>query len=188
MSELLGILTAFGVSAPAGLNAYLPLLIVGLTARFTNLITLNEPYRWLTNEWVLLVIAFLLFIEFFADKVPGIDHVNDVVSTVIRPAAGAILFAASSNVFGDIHPVVAIILGLLSAGSVHAVKATARPAVTTFTMGLGNPVVSAVEDVLAAVTTIVAIIAPVFVLVFILALAIVAFSVLRSRPQARPLL
>jgi hypothetical protein len=191
VTELLGVLTAFGVSAPAGLNAYLPLLIVGLTARFTKLITLNEPFTWLTNEWVLAALTILLFIEFFADKIPGVDHVNDIVNTVIRPAAGAILFAASSNVFGEIHPVVATITGLLAAGSVHAIKATARPAVTAFTGGLGNPVVSLIEDIVAAVTTIVAIVAPILVMGFIIAMAIVAFYVLRRRtrrPQPRPLL
>ncbi len=41
--------TAFGLSASAGLNAYLPLLVVALTARFTNLISLNEPWNVMTS-------------------------------------------------------------------------------------------------------------------------------------------
>lgn len=190
MSELLAIVTAFGVSAPAGLNAYLPLLIVGVTARFTTLITLNEPFTWLTNEWVLATLALLLGIEVFADKLPGVDHLNDAVNTVIRPTAGAIVFAASSNVFGEIHPALAIVLGALAAGTVHAVKATTRPVVTTLTAGVGNPVISVVEDIIAAATTMVAILAPIVVLVGALTLALLLALLLRRRlrhPDPRPL-
>ena len=89
------IFTAFGLSASAGLNAYLPLLIVALLARFTSLITLGPPYDLLTNGWVMAVTAILLGIEVFADKIPAVDTANDILQTFIRPTAGAILFAAS---------------------------------------------------------------------------------------------
>lgn len=136
--------TAFGLSTSAGLNAYLPLLIVALTARFTDLIELRPPFDWLTNPWVIAVLAVLLLIEIFADKVPVVDHANDVIQTVIRPAAGAILFASTNNVISDIHPAFALVCGVLLAGGVHATKATVRPVVTATTGGLGNPVVSTV--------------------------------------------
>ena len=61
-STLIQILAGFGLAAPAGLNAWLPLLIVGLAGRFTNLIHLNAPYNLLENGWVLLVLCVLLFI------------------------------------------------------------------------------------------------------------------------------
>ena len=112
-----GILTAFGLSASAGLNAYLPLMVVALLARFTKLVTLKPPYDGLTNGWVMLVIGVLLAIELFADRVAVLDTANDVVQTFIRPAAGAILFAASSSVISDVHPVLALICGLLVAGA-----------------------------------------------------------------------
>ena len=120
-----GIFSAFGLSASAGLNAYLPLLIVALCARF-NLFTLNEPFDAMTSWWVIGVLAVLLIIEVVVDKIPAVDTVNDVVQTVVRPAAGAILFAASANVIDDVSPVLSIILGLLVAGSVHTAKARAR--------------------------------------------------------------
>ncbi|MFN8532815.1 MAG: DUF4126 domain-containing protein [Dehalococcoidia bacterium] len=189
MAELTSFLTAFGVSAPAGLNAYLPLLIVGLTARFTKLLTLNEPFTWLTNEWVLGVLGVLVLVEFFADKIAGVDHINDVINTVIRPVSGAILFAAASNVFGELHPVIAVVLGLLSAGSVHVVKSTVRPVVTASTLGMGNPIISFAEDIVAVVTTIAAILVPILVFFFVIATAAVAFYAFRRshRPEARPL-
>ena len=109
LEALSNIFTAFGISASAGLNAYLPLLIVGLVARFTNLIKLNEPFDLLTNGWVLGLVGALLLIEIFVDKIPAVDTVNDIIQTFVRPAAGAILFAAASNTISDIHPVLAMI-------------------------------------------------------------------------------
>jgi hypothetical protein len=160
IEALSGIFGAFGLSASAGLNAYLPLLIVALTARFTNLITLSSPYDHLTNGWVILVISVLLVIEFFADRIALLDTANDVVQTLIRPAAGAILFAASSSVISDVHPVLALVCGLIVAGGVHATKATVRPVVTGASGGLLNPVVSTAEDLLALALTVVSILVP----------------------------
>jgi hypothetical protein len=156
------IFTAFGLSVSAGLNAYVPLLIVALLARFTRLITLSPPYDLLTNGWVICVIAILLGIEVFADKIAAVDTANDILQTFIRPAAGAILFAASNSVITDIHPVLALVCGLLVAGGVHATKATVRPAVTATSGGLLNPAVSTAEDVIAIVLSILSILIPLF--------------------------
>src|SRR5512137_1708662 len=97
------IVTAFGLSASAGLNAYLPLLVVALLAKYTTLIKLNSPWDVMTSWWVIGVLIVLLLIEMTVDKIPAVDTVNDVIQTVGRPAAGAILFAASSGVVGDVH-------------------------------------------------------------------------------------
>jgi hypothetical protein len=161
------ILSAFGLSAATGLNAYLPLLIVGLMARFTDWITLKAPWNTLENTWVLVVLAFLLLIEMVVDKIPMVDTVNDVIQTFIRPAAGAILFAAGNNVISDISPVLAMICGLLVAGGVHAAKTTARPIITAGTAGTGNPVISTVEDVVSGVSAFMAIVLPVLAAIFI---------------------
>lgn len=157
---MINILSAFGLSAATGLNAYLPLLIVGLMARFTDLVTLKAPWDTLENPWVLGVLAVLLVIEMTVDKIPAMDSVNDIIQTAVRPAAGAVLFAASANVVSDISPAVALICGLLVAGTVHAAKATARPVITATTMGVANPVVSVVEDVVSGTTTLLALLLP----------------------------
>ncbi len=167
ISALANIASAFGLATAAGLNAYVPLLVVALLARFTNLIVLEEPYNLLTNEWVIIVLLILLVIEFFADKVPAVDSVNDVIQTVVRPVAGAILFAATSNVISDIHPVLALICGIIVAGGVHATKATVRPVITATTAGTMNPVVSLAEDVGSLIIALLAALVPVlFVVVF----------------------
>jgi hypothetical protein len=157
-----GLLTAFGLAASAGLNAYIPLLIVALLGRFTTLFTLSPPWDALTSWWVIGALVVLTLIEFFADKAPAVNHVNDAIQTFVRPAAGAILFAASTGAVGGIHPVVALIAGLLVAGGVHTVKAAAvRPAVTMTTGGVGNVPVSFAEDILAALVSVAAIVVPV---------------------------
>ena len=164
MEALGGILSAFGLSASAGLNAYVPLLIVALIAKFTNWIQLGETWDALTSWWVIGALIVLGLIEFFADKVPAVNHINDVIQTFIRPTAGAILFAASTDVVTNIHPVIALIAGLLISGSVHAVKSAAiRPVVTATTGGVGNIPVSVAEDVVATILSILAIIIPVVV-------------------------
>jgi hypothetical protein len=177
--------TSFGLSASAGLNAYLPLLVVALMARFTNLITLNKPWDTLTNEWVIAALVILLAIEMTADKIPAVDTANDVIQTFIRPVAGAILFAASASVIKDLHPAIALICGLLIAGGVHAAKATARPVVTGVSGGVLNPVVSLVEDIVAFVVSIISIVLPVLVVVLVVVfLILLAWWLSRRRASA----
>jgi hypothetical protein len=170
------IFSAFGLSASAGLNAYIPLLVVALLSKFTNLINLKSPWDTLESWWVISVLIVLSVIEFFADKIPAVNHINDAIQTVIRPIAGAILFAGSAHVVTDVHPVFALIMGLLVAGSVHAAKSLAiRPAVTAATGGVGNVPVSMAEDALSTVVSIVAIVVPALiaiVLIFIAALIV----------------
>jgi len=163
----LGLATAFGLSTAAGLNAYIPLLVVALLARLTPLITLSEPYDALSNWWVIGTLAVLLVVEILVDKIPAVDTINDIIHTFIRPAAGAILFAATTNTIG-VHPVLAAILGVILAGGVHAVKAGGRPVVAATTAGLGDPIVSTIEDIISLVTSVLAIIAPYVVLALIL--------------------
>ena len=170
---LTGIFSAFGLSASAGLNAYIPLLVIALVARYSNLIRLNSPWNMITNGWVIGVLVFLSLIEFFADKVPAINHLNDAVQTFVRPVAGAIVFAASAKVITDVHPVLSLIAGLLVAGGVHAVKSLAvRPAVTATTGGAANVPVSVAEDMLATFLSILSALVPVLIAVLLILLAV----------------
>jgi hypothetical protein len=188
IQPLLGILTAFGLSASAGLNAYIPLLVVGVIAHYTDWIHLSQPYDLLANPWVLIVVGLLLIVEMLADKVPAVNHINDIIQTVIRPAVGAVLFASSTSVITGMHPVLAIICGLLVAGSVHGVKAVAvRPAVTATTGGAGNVPVSIAEDLISTVLSVLSIILPALVGVFlILLIALVGWWIWRRVNRRKP--
>ena len=184
MDALFGVFTAFGLSSSAGLNAYLPLLVVALLARFTKLVTLQPPWDAMTSWWVIGALVVLLAIEILVDKVPAVDTINDVIQTFVRPVAGAILFASNGGVIGETHPVLALVCGLLIAGGVHTAKAAARPAVPAGTAGLGNPVVSLAEDAVSGVTTVVAVVAPVLLMLLLLA-AVWLFIRWYHRRQAR---
>ena len=169
MDALTGILSAFGLATSAGLNAYIPLLVIALVARYTDLIELNEPWDTLTSGWIIGLLFVLVLVEFFADKFPAVNHINDIVQTFVRPTAGAIVFAASADVITDIHPVLALACGVLLAGGVHAVKSLAvRPAVTATTGGVANTPVSLLEDFISTVLSILAIVIPVVVGIILL--------------------
>jgi len=188
---MLASLTGLGLSAAAGLNAYIPLLLVGVLARFTDVITLPEPYRWIQSGWALAVVSVLLVAELVLDKVPVVDHVNDAVQTLVRPTVGGVIFAATtaaaqvdnSTWMGE-HPWVGVLLGVAVAGVVHATKATARPLVNATTVGTGTPVVSAAEDAASLGMSLIAIFLPVLVVVVLLLLAWAAWGLVR-RAQAR---
>lgn len=187
MELLTGIFSAFGLSASAGLNAYIPLLTITLLARYTNLVRLASPWDTLTNPWVIGLLVLLLSIEFFADKVPAVNHVNDLLQTFVRPVAGAVVFAASAKVFTEIHPVLAMASGLLVAGGVHAVKSAAvRPAVTATTAGAGNVPVSILEDMISTILSILSIVIPVLIaMVIILFTSWVVWHLWRSANKVR---
>jgi len=162
-------ISAFGLSASAGLNAYIPLLVIALMARFTDLITLDSPWDALTSWWIIGLLIILSLIEFLVDKFPVINHINDVIiQSFVRPTAGAIAFAASTNVVTDINPILALGLGLLISGGVHAAKTVAiRPAVTAATGGTANVPVSIAEDVTSTTLSILSIVVPIFVMIIV---------------------
>ena len=187
MEQLLfGIFSAFGLSASAGLNAYIPLFTIAVIAHFTNWFKLNAPYDALGNPWIVILLGVLVIIEFLADKIPAVNHVNDLLQTFVRPVAGAIVFAASAKVLTDISPVLSLACGLFIAGGVHAVKSLAvRPAVTATTAGVGNVPVSLAEDLLAALTSFLAIVLPVIIACALILLTALLVWWLWRRSSAR---
>lgn len=177
---MLEVLTGSGLAASAGLNAYIPLLLMGLLSRYTDLVELPSGWQWLGNGWVVLILAVLLAVEVVADKVPVVDHVNDVVQTVVRPTAGGLAFGAGAgsetvtvsdpDTFFSTHQWVPVVVGVLIALGVHLLKAAARPVINATTAGVGAPVASTAEDATSVVMSVVALLLPVLVLVFLVAL------------------
>jgi len=184
------IISAFGLSASAGLNAYIPLLVVSLLARFTNLVELSNGWRALESWWIIGLLIVLALIEFFADKIPAVNHINDILQTFVRPTAGAILFAAKADVITGINPILSLAAGLLVAGSVHAVKSlVVRPAVTATTAGLGDAPVSVMEDVVATMLSVLSVVIPILVGIILLTLTVWLMwwlTTRKKRNQAHP--
>jgi Domain of unknown function (DUF4126) len=189
---LLAALTGLGLSAAAGLNAWIPLLVVGLLGRYTDAVTLPASASWLANGWVLLAGAVLLAAELVLDKIPIVDHVNDMVQTFVRPAVGGAIFAATAaaqqadaSTWMQQHQWVGWVLGIVVAGLVHGAKATVRPVVNASTLGAGTPVVSTVEDVTSLGLSLVAVFLPVLVVVALLLLAWAAYKLARRTRRRR---
>lgn len=183
-SLLAAFLTGLGLAVPAGLNAYIPLLVVAIANRFTGGIELDAPYDLISSNLGIGLLVLLLTVEIVIDKVPGLDHINDLLHSAIRPPAGAALMMAATAPT-DLSPVIALLVGLGCAGAIHAIKSAARPMVTVSTGGIANPLVSMGEDGLAAVTAIIAVLAPFFVvlpLLLLLGSSLWVWRRLRRRP------
>jgi hypothetical protein len=187
-------LTGIGLSASAGLNAWIPLLVIGLLDRFTTLITLPPAWHWMSNGWVLTIMTGLLVIEMIADKIPILDSVNDAIHTFIRPTAGGIAFGATADAptatvkdpgtFLSSHAWIPIASGAAIALVMHLMKATVRPVANAASLGAAAPVLSLGEDITSATMSIVAIILPVLIIIFLIVIVFI-FWRLRKRMKRR---
>ncbi|MGN9911668.1 DUF4126 domain-containing protein [Phytohabitans sp. LJ34] len=189
---MLEALTGTGLAASAGLNAYIPLLTMGLLARYTDLIELPSGWSWLGNGWVITILALLLAVEFFADKIPMVDSVNDVVQTVVRPTAGGLAFGAGSSSEtvlvtdpGETGQWMPVVAGVLIALGMHGIKAAARPVINAGTAGVGAPVASTAEDFTSVSMSVVAIVMPFLVLVFLVAIVFTFVWLVRRRRERK---
>lgn len=193
---MLEVLTGTGLAVAAGLNAYIPLLLLGLAGRFLDVVALPAGWAWLENEWVLGGLAVLLVIEVVADKVPAVDTINDWLQTIVRPAAGGIVFGSGSGAqtiavsdpseFIASQQWVPIAAGVVIALVVHIGKMLARPAANALTAGAAAPVLSTAEDIGALGFSILALVLPVLVVVALLAL-VIAVPMLLARARRRRL-
>ena len=175
---MIAALTGTGLSAAAGLNAYIPFLLVAVIARFTDVLTLPQSYAWIESWWAIGIGALLLLTEVVLDKVPAVDTVNDAVQTFIRPSMGGLVFAATSaaeevdrSSWMTDHPWVGVVLGVVVSGLVHTGKTAARPVINAGTLGFGAPVASTIEDGASIGMSLVAVFLPVLVIVLLVALA-----------------
>ena len=174
------LLTGLGLSTAAGLNAYIPMLMLGLLARFTDMVNLPQGWNWLENGWVLLIVAVLLIVEIVADKIPALDTVNDSVQTFVRPAAGGIVFGSGTAAqtaavtdpgeWAKSGGWIPVAIGVVVALVVSLTKTAVRPAANVATAGVAAPVLSTLEDVTSFGLVFVALLIPVLVLVILVAL------------------
>lgn len=194
-TDLVELLTGFGLATAAGFNAYIPLLALGLLSRFTDLVTLPASWTWLENGWVMAIVAALLVIEIVADKIPALDSVNDAVQTFVRPTAGGIVFGsgaaaqtsavADPGVFAQSGQWIPVVIGVVVALVVSLTKSTVRPAANVVTAGMAAPVLSTVEDGISVGLVFVALLVPVLVLVALVLLFWVAVRIVRRRRRNR---
>lgn len=184
-------LTGIGLSAAAGLNAYIPFLLVALVGKFTPWLPLPEQWSWITSWWAIGVGVLLLLVDVVADKIPAVDSMNDVVQTVVRPATAGLISAATAaaenfdhSPWMRDHQWVGIVIAVVVALLVHSAKATARPVVNTATAGMAAPVVSVIEDVFSLLLSLVALLLP-WLVIGLLVLMVMAVIWVFKRRKAK---
>lgn len=182
---MIAALTGMGLSAAAGLNAYIPFLLVALLARFSDAVVLPTGFEWMESWWAIGIGAVLLLTELTLDKVPAVDSINDAVQTFIRPSMGGLMGAATAgastldeSTWMQEHAWVGVVLGVVISGLVHTGKTAARPVINAGTVGMGAPVVSTAEDGASVGIALIAVFVPVLVVLVLILLAAMLVKIL----------
>ena len=162
---------ALGAAWTAGINLYATVTVLGLLQKF-GAAKLPGGLDVLDNWWIIGVAGFLYLVEFFADKIPYVDNVWDVIHTFIRIPAGVIVaYAATYELDPSIYIPAALIGGGLAFGS-HGTKAAVRLGANVSPEPVSNWVLSIVEDVIALIGTILAVFAPVLIAIVLIVFTI----------------
>ena len=173
MDLALQIAAGIGLASCAGLRAFLPLFVVGASAR-AGWLRLGEAFGWLGSTSALVVLGTAVVAEILADKVPVVDHFLDGVGLFVKPVAGTLVMASALS---ETSPLTATVLGLIlgapAATGVHLVKAKLRLLSTASTLGFANPAQSVVEDAASFAGCVLCIVVPVAALALVLLLAAV---------------
>jgi hypothetical protein len=184
--DVMSVCAAFGLSAAAGLNAWLPLFAGALLNRL-DVVELAQPFDDLTGTGTIVVLGLFTAADFVGDKVPAVDHVLHAIGTVVAPVSGAVLFSGQTGVDTDLPTLAAVVLGAGTAETVHAGRAAVRPLSTAGTGGIGNPILSLIEDAGSALLVVLAFAVPVLALLLVVALLAALFTGwrrMRRRPAA----
>jgi hypothetical protein len=173
VSLILPAFLGLGIAAATGLRTFLPITMLAFAAHFGLFgTTLNSHMAWLGSTPFLVGLSVATVAELAADKVPGVDHVLGAVGTVTRPLAA---WVAAGAVFTHLDPATAALAGLIigvpAALTVHGAQTATRVVSTATTFGIGNPIISLLEDAASAILAALAIATP--ILAAILAVALV---------------
>lgn len=186
---ILPLLLGLGLASATGLRTFLPLLLLALAAKFEFAgVRLNDQMAWLADWPAIAALGVAATVEFAGDKIPAVDHALNALGFVTRPVAGAV---AAGSVLWGVDPAAAAVAGLIvgapTAVAFNATQGGMRVASTATTGGLGNPIVSLIEDVLAVLAVLLSLLAPILVPILLVALMITVFRIgrrLKSRAAA----
>ena len=154
---------ALGTAWTSGINLYATVTVLGLLEKFGGM-RLPGGLEVLDNWWIIGVAGALYTVEFFADKIPYVDSIWDVVHTFVRIPAGALIaYTATDQSNPSLH-VIATLLGGGLALSSHGTKAALRATANLSPEPISNWVLSFVEDGIAILGTIFAVVVPFVVL------------------------
>lgn len=182
METLLSVCLGVGLAAACGFRIFVPLLVISV-ASYSGHLTLASGFEWIGSYPAVISFAVATGLEVAAYYVPWVDHALDTAAAPVAVIAGTVVAA---SMVSDMSPwlkwTMAAIAGGGAAGLVQAGTMLLRGASTLTTGGFGNPLVATVELLGATTTAVLALFAPVFVVV---ALIVGGFFVVRALLRLR---
>jgi hypothetical protein len=176
-AQLVALAGALGWAS--GVRLYAVVLLTGM-AGFLGWVNLPDGLRLLAHPVVLGASGFMVFVEFFADKIPGLDSLWDLVHTVIRIPAGAALAASVFGVDSAAMGLLAAVVGGSLAATSHAAKATTRAAINTSPEPFTNIGASLLEDGLVPLVLWAAVTSPILFALGLLCLLLLSSWLIRT--------
>lgn len=171
-----------GLASVAGIRAFVPLALAALAARF-GLFGLPETLSFLSDWIVIGALAGLAVVEISLDKLGALDRILDGVMTPVRLASGAILFAGALQSALWIGAIPELVAGGVIAAAVSVSKAVLRPPHAADPVGVSDGFISFVEDAVALVGGVVAILVPLVPLAFVAFFLFFLYRIRRRRAK-----
>lgn len=170
-----------GLAASAGFRVFVPLLVAAIAAK-TGILPLNESFQWLASWTSIIILGTATLVEIMAYYIPLVDNLLDTIATPLAVVAGTLLLTSVLPIDNELMKwITGAAVGGGSAAVVQSGSALTRLTSTKLTAGIGNPVVSTVENVAATGTSILSLVIPFFILTLFLIMMIFVFTRLRKR-------
>jgi hypothetical protein len=169
-----------GLAAAVGFRVFIPLLVASIAA-YTGHLRLDENFAWLGSLTAMTMLGIAALVEVLAYYIPAVDNVLDTIMGPLALIAGTVVSAA---VITDMPPLIKWSTAIIAGGGVAAitqgVTTLVRAKSTAFTAGLGNPVVSTAELIAAAVTALLALLAPLVAIALVAAFCVITVRLVRK--------
>ena len=186
LNVLFALSAGVALAAATGFRAFMPIFALGIATR-AGWAAIRPAEQWLAGDLALIALGTATVVELLADKIPVVDHALDVMATVIRPAAAWLVSFGVLTPFGQewAGALATVLAG--GAFGVHTLKAQARVGSSLTTVGVANPLLSVIEDVIAFALSLVGILAPILAVLFLIVLVWLALKIKRRiSPTAQP--
>jgi hypothetical protein len=189
MDVVLSALIGIGLAAACGFRVFVPMLVLCIAARAGG-VTLSPGFAFFASDVALIALSVATALEIAGYWVPWIDHALDVIATPAAVIAGTLMAASmfnfTPNATGQtLKWALALIAGGGVAGVIQVGTVAVRAGSTSLTGGLANPIVSTVESGASIVTSILAVVVPVFLAFSLLVMIVLAWIVIRARINRR---
>ena len=176
-SSISSILLAFGLSAACGFRIFIPPLTYGLLYK-ADLVRLGDGWNWISNDWVIAVLALAALIEIIGNLVPWLDNLLDVLATPTAIIAGTTLSAVSlSEIDPGLKWILSVMSGVMITGGFQLATVSLRGFSSIFTGGLINPIISFIEDLISLGISISIILFPLFGIFLVILIALFLRSI-----------